>query len=232
MPEWNVKLTDKIERTSDITSFRFETPEGLSYLPGQFFFVYIPAEVEGSIMHHFSFSSSPSEPLIEFTTRIRDSPFKYRLNQLKNGTTVKIASVSAQFTITEEIKKEVFVCGGIGITAARSNIKWVLDSLSNIDTILLYGNRDSNNIAFKDELEQISEENFKVFHILSDPEEGWDGPKGYINAEFISSSVLDLTERIWFISGPPVMVKSIKTILTTVLNIPERKVKTENYVGY
>jgi len=232
MPEWNVKLTDKIERTSNITSFRLNHPEGLSYLPGQFFFIYIPSEVDGSMMHHFSFSSSPSEPFIEFTTRIRDSPFKNRLNQLKNGTTVKIASVSGQFTITEEMKKIVFVCGGIGITAARSNIKWVLDSLSNIDTILLYGNRDSNNIAFKDELEQISEENFKVFHILSDPEEGWDGPKGYINAEFISSSVLDLTERIWFISGPPVMVKSIKTILTTVLNIPERKVKTENYVGY
>jgi NAD(P)H-flavin reductase len=97
---------------------------------------------------------------------------------------------------------------------------------------LLYGNRDSNNIAFKEELEQISEENFKIFHILSDPEEGWEGPKGYINAEFISSSVPDLTDRIWFISGPPVMVKSIKTILTTVLNIPEGKVKTENYVGY
>ena len=232
MPEWNVKLTDKIERTSNITSFRLNHPEGLSYLPGQFFFIYIPSEVDGSMMHHFSFSSSPSEPFIEFTTRIRDSPFKNRLNQLKNGTTVKIASVSGQFTITEEMKKIVFVCGGIGITAARSNIKWVLDSLSNIDTILLYGNRDSNNIAFKDELEQISEESFKVFHILSDPEEDWDGPKGYINAEFISSSVLDLTERIWFISGPPVMVKSIKTILTTVLNIPERKVKTENYVGY
>ena len=59
-----------------------------------------------------------------------------------------------------------------------------------------------------------------------------DGPKGFINAEFISSSVLELTDRIWFISGPPAMVKSVKTILTTVLNIPEGKVKTENYVGY
>lgn len=232
MPEWNIKLTDKIERTSDITSFRFDPPEGFTYLPGQFFFVYIPAEVEGNIKHHFSFSSSPSEPFIEFTTRIRDSPFKNRLKKLTIGTTVKIASVSGQFTITEEMKKIVLICGGIGITAARSNIKWVLDTHSHVIIILLYGNRDSNNIAFKDELEHISEDNFKMFHILSDPEEGWDGPKGFINAEFISSSVLDLTDRIWSISGPPVMVKSIKTILTTVLNIPEGKVKTENYVGY
>lgn len=71
-----------------------------------------------------------------------------------------------------------------------------------------------------------------MFHILSDPEEGWDGPKGFINAEFISLSVLDLTDRTWFISGPPVMVKSVNTILTSVLNIPEGKIKTENYVGY
>jgi ferredoxin-NADP reductase len=232
VPEWNVKLTDKIERTSDITSFRFDPPEGLSYLPGQFFFIYIPTETEGSMMHHFSFSSSPTEPFIEFTTRIRESPFKNRLNQLKIGTSVKIATVSGQFIITEEMKKIVFVCGGIGITAARSNIKWVLDSHSNIDIILLYGNRDSKNIAFKDELEQISEDNFKLFHILSDPEESWEGPKGYVNAEFISSSVLDLMERIWFISGPPSMVKSIKDILTTVLNVPVGKIRTENYVGY
>ena len=232
MPEWNVKLTDKIERTSDITSFRFNLPEDLKYLPGQFFFVYIPTEAEGSIMHHFSFSSSPSELYFEFTTRIRDSPFKKRLNQLKIGTIVKIASVSGQFTITEAMKKIVFVCGGIGITAARSNIKWLVDSHSDVDIILLYGNRDASNIAFKNELEQISGEKFKIFHILSNPEESWEGPKGFINAEFISSSVLDLTERIWFISGPPVMVKSIKDILTTVLSIPEGKVKTENYVGY
>ncbi len=39
MLEWDAKLTDKIERTSDITSFRFDPPEGLSYLPGQFFFI-------------------------------------------------------------------------------------------------------------------------------------------------------------------------------------------------
>ena len=81
MHAWSVKIIDKIERTSNITSFRLSPPEGLTYLPGQFFFIYIPAEVEGSIMHHFSFSSSPSEPFIEFTTRIRDSPFKKRLNQ-------------------------------------------------------------------------------------------------------------------------------------------------------
>jgi len=232
MPTWNVKLTEIIKRTSDITSFRFNLPENLSYLPGQFFFVYIPTEVGGDMMHHFSFSSSPSEPYIEFTTRIRDSPFKKRLNQLEIGTFVKIASVSGQFTITEEMKKVVFICGGIGITAARSNIKWLIDSHSTVDIILLYGNRTYNNIAFKDELEQFAEQNFKAFHILSDPEEGWDGPKGFINAEFILSSVTDLIDRICFVSGPPAMVKSIKDILTAILCIPEGNIKTENYVGY
>ena len=29
------------------------------------------------------------------------------------------------------------------------------------------------------------EDYFKMFHILSDPEEDWKGPKGFINAEFI-----------------------------------------------
>ncbi len=232
MPTWNVKLTEIIKRTSDITSFRFNLPENLSYLPGQFFFVYIPTEAQGSMMHHFSFSSSPSEPFIEFTTRIRDSPFKNRLNKLEIGTNVKIASISGQFSLTNKMEKVIFVCGGIGITAARSNIKWVIDSNLKIDIILLYGNRTFDNIAFRDELDLFTEHNIKMFHILSDPEDGWAGPKGFINAEFILSSVPDLDERIWFISGPPAMVKSIKDILTAVLCIPEGKIKTENYVGY
>lgn len=232
MVEWNAKLIEKIERTSDIKSFRFERPKDLDYLPGQFFFIYLQSEDGSEIMHHFSFSSSPTEPFIEFTTRIRDSEFKKRLDQLSIGTIVKIDSVLGKFSLTDKNTKVVFICGGIGITAARSNIRWAIDTKAQIDIILLFGNRNTKTIAFKEELEEISRDNFKVFHILSEPEEDWKGPTGFIDAEFILSSVLDYKERDWFISGPPAMVKSIRTILIEEINIQFEKVRTENYIGY
>ncbi|MHA2009286.1 MAG: ferredoxin--NADP reductase [Promethearchaeota archaeon] len=232
MTEWNIILIEKIERTSDIKSFRFERPEDLNYLPGQFIFIYIPGGDGGMIMHHFSFSSSPTEDYIEFTTRIRDSEFKKRLDQLPIGISVKVASVSGNFTLSNGYSKVVFVCGGIGITAARSNIKWAKDTQAQVDVLLLYGNRNSQNIAFKKELEECSGDNFKVFHTLSNPEENWKEPTGFINSEFILSSVPDYQERIWFLSGSPAMVKSVATILTEEIDIDPDKIKKENYVGY
>jgi ferredoxin-NADP reductase len=232
MSEWNIKLIEKIERTSEIKSFRFERPDDLNYLPGQFFFIHIPKEDGSMIMHHFSFSSSPTESYVEFTTRIRDSEFKKRLDQLPIGISVKTNSVSGKFTLSNGYSKVVFVCGGIGITAARSNIRWAKDTQAQIDIILLYGNRNSETIAFNRELEELSEDYIKIFHILSEPQEDWKGPTGFINANFVLSSVPDYKERIWFLSGHPVMVKSITTILTEKIGVDLKNVKRENYVGY
>ncbi len=232
MSEWNIKLIEKIERTLDIKSFRFKCPDDLNYLPGQFFFIYIPKEDGTMIMHHFSFSSSPTESYVEFTTRIRDSEFKKRLDQLPIGFSVKANSVSGKFTLSNGFSKVVFICGGIGITAARSNIRWAKDTQAQIDIILLYGNRNFQTIAFNKELEKLSGDYLKIIHILSDPAEEWKGPTGQINAEFIRSSVPDYKERVWFISGPPAMVKSITTILTEEIGVDLENVKRENYVGY
>jgi ferredoxin-NADP reductase len=232
LSDWKVKFIEKIERCSNIKSFRFQRPNDLNYLPGQFYFIYLIKDDGSEIMHHFSFSSSPTEPMIEFTTRIRDSEFKKNLDQLPLGSVIKISSVSGKFSLTPKIDRVVFLCGGIGITAARSNIRWAIDTRSPTDIILLYGNRNSSTIAFKEELNAISSDNFKLFHILSDPEDSWNGPAGFINKDFILSSVPDFKERRWYISGPPVMVKSIKSILTNEINISLEKVIVENYVGY
>ncbi len=232
MSEWNVKLIEKIERTKDTKSFRFERPENFTYLPGQFTTFYIPKEGNGELFHHFSFSSSPTEPFIEFTTRIRESEYKQRLDQLSLGTTIRISTILGKFSLTKKINKVVFICAGIGITAARSNIKWVIDTQTNIDIILLYGNRDLNNIAFKNELEAIKQNNFKLFHILSHPTEDWKGWKGRINEHFILYSVPDWEERRWFISGPPAMVDMVEKILTEDICVPMEIIREEFYIGY
>ena len=232
MSEWKVKLIEKIERTEDIKSFRFERPEDLKYFPGQFSYFYIPKEEGGELFHHFSFSSSPTEPFIEFTTRIRESEYKKRLNQLPIGTTIRISTILGKFSLTSKFNKVVFICAGIGITAARSNIKWVIDTQTKIDIVLLYGNRNLNNIAFKNELEAIKVNNFKMFHILSQPDEGWKGWRGRINEQFILSSVPDWEERRWFISGPPAMVDRNEKILTEDICVPIEIIREEFYIGY
>ena len=233
MSEWKVKLIEKIERTADIKSFRFERPKDFNHLPGQFSYFYIPKEEGGELFHHFTISSSPTEPnFIEFTTRIRESEYKQRLDKLPLGSTIKVSTILGKFILTQKFNKVVFICGGIGITAARSNIRWAIDTHADVDIILLYANRNLNNIAFKEELEAISDENFKIYHILSQPEDSWKGWKGRINPQFILANVPDWEERGWYVSGPPAMVDAIEKILTEDICVPMGIIREEFYIGY
>ena len=82
------------------------------------------------------------------------------------------------------------------------------------------------------ELDTIKEGKFKVFHILSDPEESWNGPRGRINAEILLEMVPDWKERNWYVSGLPTMVDTIENILTGEIKIPLEIIKEEYYLGY
>ena len=232
MTEWKLKLTEKIHRSANIYSFRFERPEDLKYKSGQFSYFYIPKQGRGELFHHFSFSSSPTEPFVEFTTRIRDSEYKQTLDKLPIGSIIRMSMVLGQFSLNPNYNKVAFVCGGIGITAARSNIKWATDTNADVDIILLFANRHSYHIAFKEELENLSSDKFKVFHIISQTDENWKGAKGRINAEFITNNVPDCMERKWFVSGPPEMVDVIDNILTKEICVPLDVIREEFFIGY
>jgi ferredoxin-NADP reductase len=232
MKGWEVQLIDKIERAEGTNSFRFNRPRDFEYRPGQYFFISIPKE-ERHLMHHFSFSSSPTEKdHIEFTTRVRDSEFKQTMDSLPIGSKVNITEVHGEFTLEERMKKTAFVCGGIGITATRSNIRWADDTKADVDIVLLYANHNLEAAAFQKELEELSGNHVNVVHILSEPGEGWTGPKGHIDAGFIKANVPDLRERRFFVSGPPAMVESIRKLLEDELVVQKERIKLENFLGY
>lgn len=233
MKGWEVKFIEKIERAIGTKSFRFNRPDTMKYLPGQYFFISIPKEGGRKLVHHFSFSSSPTEKdFFEFTTRIRDSEFKQTLDKLPVGTEVQITEIHGEFTLLDDVKKAVFISGGIGITAALSNIAWAADTKAGIDIILLYANRNQSATAFREELDEMTGPGLKVVHILSEPEEGWKGPTGHIDADFIRSQAPDWSERIFYISGPPAMVEAVKKVLSEETGIDEERIKTENFLGY
>jgi ferredoxin-NADP reductase len=117
---------EKISRVADIVSFRFERPPGHEYRAGQWFVITFPGSTE-PYEHHFSYSSSPTEPFLEFTTRLRVSAFKNALNALPLGTEVEVEGPYGAFTLQEGLERVVFIAGGIGITCVRSILRWLAD---------------------------------------------------------------------------------------------------------
>jgi len=111
--------------------------------------------------------------------------------------------------------------GGIGITPLRSMCRYATDLHLKTSIILLYGNEAYEDIAFRQELEQMEQENenLKVVYILNKPPSNWDGYTGYINAGIIKKETPDYKQRVFYTCGPPGMVKAM-TNLPQKLRVP------------
>ncbi len=123
--------------------------------------------------------------------------------------------------------------GGIGITPLISMIKYATDLKIQKNIILIYGNNTAQDIAFKDELENLQKQNqnLKTIHVINQPPPRWKGYTGFINASIIKKEIADYQNRIFYTCGPPGMINSMKKILQE-LKVPENQIKVENFTGY
>ena len=234
MFEFETELVDVIQRTHNVKSFRYKTHGDVDFQAGQFFMITIKI---GSMIRtkHFSFSNSPTEKgYIEFTKKITTSDFSQALDRFKVGEWAKLRLPFGSFVLKEEYEKIAFLCGGIGITPVRSITKYVIDSGLKTDMVLLYGNRSSRDIAFREDFQAMQKESpkFKVVNILSEPESTWRGRTGHINARTIKEEIPDYDQRKFFICGPPSMVQTMVRLILQELRLPFDNISTENFNGY
>ncbi len=237
MPYFKTEVIEIIERSKAVRSFRFKDVETEDFEAGQFFLLTL--QVDGQdVVKPFSFSNSPTEKgYIEFTKKLTDSPFSRALSKLKVGDQISIKMPFGDFSLDKNDKKVVFIAGGIGITPFRSVVKYATDAGMTNDIVLLYGNDAEQNITFKQDLDVLQDENinFRVVYTLSDPDVktcGWKGCCGYIDSGMIKTEVPDYKDRVFYLCGPPGMVKCIDGGLKTDLGIPEGNIRREHFIGY
>jgi ferredoxin-NADP reductase/nitrite reductase/ring-hydroxylating ferredoxin subunit len=247
---------DKIEGT-DVMSFKFskqdpEQKKELDYIAGQYAFFDIGGvynDPRGPI-RHFTISSSPTENFIMISTRIRDTPYKKRLSTLENGTKVKVRGPEGQFVLHQDYSKSaVFLSGGIGVTPFRSMIKYATDKQLPVKIVMFDSNRNHNNILFKKEFDDWASinKNLKIIYTISEDRheqsssssstanDDWKGEYGRINKAMILKYV-DTNElnnnSIFYICGPPSMLKAMQSLLQDDLEIPKARIKVEEFTGY
>jgi ferredoxin-NADP reductase/nitrite reductase/ring-hydroxylating ferredoxin subunit len=250
---------DKVEDT-DVMSFQFnkhdydydlENKTLLDYTAGQFAFFDIGEVYNDSKgpIRHFTISSSPTENFIMFSTRIRDSPYKKRLSTLEKGTKVKVRGPEGQFVLHQDsTNSAIFLSGGIGVTPFRSMIKYATDMQLPVKIIMFDSNRNRNNILFKKEFDEWANmnKNLKIIYTISEKDQNneqsslsstandWKGEYGRINKamilKYVDTSVLN--NSIFYICGPPNMLKAMQSLLQVDLEIPKEKIKVEEFIGY
>ncbi len=236
MWQFDSEVHEVIQQTPTVKSFRFPiNAKSVRYRAGQFFFLTIKVNGEDAI-HHFSFSSSPTDKgYIEFTKRITTSDFSQALDRLKPGDWANLQGPEGTFTLSRKYAKLAFLSGGIGITPLMSMIRYVSHKKLPYDIVLLYGNSSIEDIVFRKELEGLvmGNSHLRVEHIISGPDlpPHWLGKTGHINKDIIVDTVPDYRERLLYISGPPKMVITLEQQLSG-LKLAARQVRRDSFTGY
>ena len=231
--KFETKIKEIIPRTADVTSYRFPRPPELTYKPGQYFFITIK-QGDRELTKHFSFSSSPTEKdHFEFTKKFTDHEYSMALKAAKVGDWARIDAPYGQFTFEGEYPKIALLAGGIGITPFISMCKNATDKRLSSKITLFYGCRTENDIAFKQELEKMQEQNknLKIVFMVNEASSHWKGATGVINAEMIKKELPDYKDNLFYVCGPPPMVKAMETLLESI-GLPKTQLKLEYFTGY
>ncbi len=232
------KLIKVVEESFKTKTFIFEPEKKVTFLPGQYFYFTLPeliAEDPRGQTRHFTLSNSPTEgSYIQFTTRISESGYKQTLDKYKIGQLVETTGPNGTFILDEkEVDTHLFLAGGIGITPFRSFIKYGLDKKLHKYYHLIYSDSNIDNMAFYDELKDLSTaKNFDFDITLTKPDNIWRGNTGRISKELIvilTRDKTDIKNCVTWLCGPPAFVNAMEDIS---MDLGIKDIRVEKFTGY
>ena len=128
----------------------------------------------------------------------------------------------------------MFIAGGVGIAPFRSMIKYLLDTNETRDIILIFINKQTEDILFHDLFLEAQRVGLKTYYFLTKKEsvpQGWTGGVGHLDSSVIPQIIPDFEKRKFYISGPQLMVQGIEKTLKSA-GISKKQIKTDFFPGY
>jgi ferredoxin-NADP reductase len=101
---------------------------------------------------------------------------------------------------------------------------------------VFYANRRPEDAAFLDELAELAAEdaNLKLVPTMSDmstSELPWEGERGRIDAAMLARHLTESARAIFYLTGPPGMVRGLRSMLVA-SGVDEEDIRTEEFTGY
>lgn len=239
-PIFMSKLENREEVAERTMAFKFNKPTGWTFKAGQFIDITLPnppeTDGEGNT-RGFSISSAPEEAFLMVTTRLRDTAFKRSLKVVPLGTEVKVEGPFGNLTLHNNTARPcVLVAGGIGITPFRSIlVRAAIERLAH-RIFLFYSNHRPEDAAFLGELEDLQKRNpnFQMIATMTDMDKShrpWNGERGLITEAMLSKHLNGIKNAIYYLAGPPGMVKGLHNVLNSA-GVDDDDIRTEEFTGY
>ncbi|MBU8882465.1 2Fe-2S iron-sulfur cluster binding domain-containing protein [Kaistella sp. DKR-2] len=173
-----LKLAKKQQLTKNTFALEFEIPELLKgnykFQAGQY--VTVKYLSKGEVFQNdFSMTSAPFEGKIALGIKINneESSTKDLYDGFEVGDEVEVSEPKGRFTLISkphEFRTIIGFAGGIGITPLISHFKNILHTEPRTRLFLFYGNRKTEEIAFKNELDALAKkysERLQIFYFFS-----------------------------------------------------------------
>lgn len=192
---------------------------GFRFKPGQFAWLTLWNSPYAITEHPFSFSSSAARTG-ELTLTIKElGDFTATIKQVEPGQRAYLDGPYGVFSVDRNIAPGyVFIAGGIGITPIMSMLRTLADRGDERPLMLIYANNTWDEVIFREELEQLGTRlQLQIIHVLNEPDDSWDGERGYVNAEILERYVPKQHDEVdYFICGPDVMMDAVEEALAKV----------------
>lgn len=230
----SLRVTEIFPENNSTSTIRLVANEG--YLPpfqaGQYINLFV--EIDGiRTGRPYSISSPPNQTAYyDITVRRIAAGFvsDYLLDKVKVGDIFESTGPAGHLYYNPLFhgKNLVFLAGGSGITPFASMIREVTDRGLERNIHLFYGCRKPEEAIFHEELllRAARHANFTYDLVISEPESGYEGLTGLLDAELLQKRLGDVEGRTFYLCGPQEMYNFCLPELEK-LGVPGRRIRQE-----
>ncbi|WP_294301590.1 ferredoxin--NADP reductase [uncultured Chryseobacterium sp.] len=173
-----LKIAKKEELTKNTFSLQFEIPEHLKkvyeFEAGQFVSIKFEAK-NREVINDYSMTSAPYEQKISLGIKINSSEgaTAQLFQNYQEGDELWVSEPAGRFTLISkpsEFRTIVGFAAGIGITPILSHFKNILHNEPRTRLFLFFGNKSSDELIFRDELDQLAKkynDRLQIFYFYS-----------------------------------------------------------------
>jgi ring-1,2-phenylacetyl-CoA epoxidase subunit PaaE len=240
-----LRVAEIVPQTREAVAVTFEVPpelrERFRFLHGQY--VTLRAEVDGEdVRRSYSICSGAHEDRLRVAIkRVAGGMFSSWAHQaLVPGATIAVAPPEGRFTVAlapERDRHYLGIAAGSGITPVLSILRTTLALEPHSRFTLVYGNRASSSMMFRDELQDLKDtylERLSLAFVMSREGQDIDLFSGRIDrakCDALFASWIDLsTVDVAFICGPEAMSHAVRDSLLA-HGMPPTSVKTELFLA-
>lgn len=234
-----LRVGSMIAEAPSVKTVRFQPSSGERFLPFTFApgqFLNLSFWIGGARMNRsYSVSSSPAQrDYVDVTVRRepRGAVSRHIVDLLKVGDVIEAGGPVGRFTFSgEEAQSIVLIAGGVGITPMMSIVRYLSARAWSGDIYLIYSCGTPTDYIFANDLAALQRLNPKLHLTVTmgrAKEHEWQGLRGRINSELLTSTIPDLPSRRIHLCGPIPMMDALKSMLSD-LHVPPDQVKIESF---